>query len=272
MPLDSVAIENLIALEEGLSKRLGTAWALQVKPVIRKIIAAAEADDWNTAAALVDSLSFTPVTDDHQGYVETMGLHAVLLGASQIVDPHDSVFMQAGKPPPEIVGIVAQAWMNHLATVGIADIKTAAHELLAILRQTAHDQKYNFNQTEFGQVQKAEFGAAFVNSLNDVVLNGGKMLVDIGANLTTSRLISYGFLAQAQASNEVEYQINEVEYQINEVLDDLICPFCRRMHGRVFKVAKAATFMDTVLRQQDVEALKSLAPFPKQDKASLAEL
>jgi hypothetical protein len=52
------------------------------------------------------------------------------------------------------------------------------------------------------------------------VLGTGKGLIHVAGNLSTSRLVSYGFLAQAK-----ELLIDT--YQVSDVLDRRICPLCR---------------------------------------------
>ena len=65
--------------------------------------------------------------------------------------------------------------------------------------------------------------------LNDAVVNGGKVAADLGAQLTTSRLVSLGFLSEAQ-------KLGVSKYQVDEVLDDRTCPVCEYMNGKTFDV------------------------------------
>ena len=49
------------------------------------------------------------------------------------------------------------------------------------------------------ELSKAEAKAkSLVDQLNDAVRNGGKVAADTGASLTTSRLVTLGFLSEAQ--------------------------------------------------------------------------
>ena len=50
------------------------------------------------------------------------------------------------------------------------------------------------------------------------------MVADIGANLTTSRLASYGFLAEASGDGVTTYKISSVN-------DDNVCPVCDALDG-----------------------------------------
>ena len=96
------------------------------------------------------------------------------------------------------------------------------------------------------------------------MLNGRK-LVDIGANLTTSRLVSLGFLAEA-------VERNITTYQVSEVLDERTCPVCRQMHGKTFQVAHEHSRLMTVLGTSDPKELRNIAPWPRQNKAGLDAL
>lgn len=113
------------------------------------------------------------------------------------------------------------------------------------------------------ELRKAELSLA--ERLNNAVLSGKRLAVDASANLTTSRLVTLGYLAEAKNSGFAEYEINEV-------LDDRTCPVCMYMHGKRFKVEDQYHRTVQALRTQDPKELKELAPWPKQSKAGLHEL
>lgn len=100
--------------------------------------------------------------------------------------------------------------------------------------------------------------------LNAAVLEG-KALIDINANLTTSRLISLGFLSEAVSKNITTYQVNEV-------LDDRTCPICQMMHGKTFTVMTEYSKIVTALSTTDPTELKNIAPWPSQKKTNVALL
>lgn len=113
------------------------------------------------------------------------------------------------------------------------------------------------------ELRKAELSLA--ERLNNAVLSGKRLAVDASANLTTSRLVTLGYLSEAKNSGFAEYEINEV-------LDDRTCPVCMYMHGKRFKVEDQYHRTVQALRTQDPKELKELAPWPKQSKAGLHEL
>lgn len=113
------------------------------------------------------------------------------------------------------------------------------------------------------ELRKAEQSLA--DRLNDAVMGTGKAVIDLGANLTTSRLVTFGFLAEAK-----ERQVTT--YQVAEVLDDHTCPVCKYMHGKTFSVEEEYTKILRALTTQDPQELKSVSPWPKQSKAGLRDL
>jgi hypothetical protein len=106
---------------------------------------------------------------------------------------------------------------------------------------------------------------SLADQLNDAVLNGGKVAIDLGANLTTSRLVSLGFLAEA-------LDAGVTTYQVNEVLDDRTCPVCQYMNGKTFDVANEHSRLIQALNTSDPQELKSISPWPGQSEDDLSEL
>ena len=98
-----------------------------------------------------------------------------------------------------------------------------------------------------------------------MVRGTGKGLIHVAGNLITSRLVSYGFLAQAQ-----ELLIDT--YQVSEVLDHRICPVCETLHGKEFQVVRERARIEQLLQLQDSDELETAAPWPEQDPDSVKRL
>ena len=101
---------------------------------------------------------------------------------------------------------------------------------------------------------KAEFDLAA--ALNDAVDKGGKVAIDLGATLTTSRLVTFGFLSQAK-------EWGRKTYQVDEVLDDRTCPVCKEMNGTTFDVEAQYARTLQALGTADPQDLKEIAPWPE---------
>jgi hypothetical protein len=112
-------------------------------------------------------------------------------------------------------------------------------------------------------LRKAE--KTLTDMLNDAVVNGGKVATDVGAQLTTSRLVSLGFLSEAQKAGHSQYQVDEV-------LDDRTCPVCEYMNGKTFDVDAQFSRVVQQLSTSDPQDLKDLAPWPGQGEDDLQEL
>ena len=112
-------------------------------------------------------------------------------------------------------------------------------------------------------VVKAEMNLA--DRLNEAVLGDGQALIDMGANLTTSRLVSLGFLAEAGTTGVGSYQVNEL-------LDAKTCRVCQYMHGKTFPIQSEQDRLMQSLSAQDPHDAASTMPWPGQSKDDLADL
>ena len=101
--------------------------------------------------------------------------------------------------------------------------------------------------------------------INDCVVNGGRVSADLSASLTTSRLITLGFLSQASSQGVIRYRVDEV-------LDDRTCQVCAMMHGKVFNVADQMARTVQALSTGDPADLKVLAPWPSQSAENIARM
>ena len=114
-------------------------------------------------------------------------------------------------------------------------------------------------------VLKAENDLTLAQKLNQATMGTGKKLFDLAANLTTSRLVAFGFLSQAAKAGQVAYQVNAI-------LDDRTCPVCVYMHGKTFAVNSEYGKVLQTLGTADPNGIKSLAPWPSQSKKGLLAL
>ena len=103
------------------------------------------------------------------------------------------------------------------------------------------------------------------DQINDAVRNGGQVAIDSGAGMTTSRLVSLGFLSEATDAGVTTYQVDEV-------LDGRTCGVCQYMHGKTFDVAQQMSRISRALSSSDPADLRDAAPWPDQSKAGLQDL
>ena len=97
------------------------------------------------------------------------------------------------------------------------------------------------------------------------VEKGGKGMIDLGASMLVSRLSSSGALMEAQA---LGYQ----QYRVAEVIDKRTCPVCQTMDGKTFPVSAGLDALGVIMASDSADHLRQVAPWPKQDKESVAAL
>lgn len=243
--------KNLIVLENSLSNRVFNAWKKEIDPIRLDLIDALERKDITEASRLVDQIEVVKALEGQDGFFESIGVSSLLVGASNIL-PMSKVDIAGNGELPDVFPYAIALFKKIVSQAVEVNVKKQIYSLI-------DDVSVNDPLTP---ISKAESVASLADKLNAAVLGTGKSIVDIGANLTTSRLVSYGMLAQAEISG---YR----EFQVKATLDHKTSEFCRRMHGRVFKVEDAIRRLETVLRVDNPDDLKLIAPFPKTTKAAL---
>lgn len=145
---------------------------------------------------------------------------------------------------------------------GVRTILNGNHRVVAALaRGDTHIRAEVVNLDVVKKAERPRILKPFASFMNDA----GDAFFDLASSLHTSRVSSYGFTAEALA-------LGYEEYQINEQLDSHICPVCAEMHGKTFKVADARALLGIALRVENPDDLKSLQPWPKQDKATVESI
>ena len=115
-------------------------------------------------------------------------------------------------------------------------------------------------QEELKTVEKAE-KPRYVREFVNFTVEGDKIMQLI-SSLHTSRLAVWGFAAEADL-------LGLTTYKLSAVLDGRTSAFCRAINGKVFKVDDARKSINEILSVQNPDDVKSLQPWPKQDKASM---
>lgn len=83
------------------------------------------------------------------------------------------------------------------------------------------------------------------------------------SSLHTSRLSSWGFLAEAD-------MLGVTEYKLSAMLDKRTSEFCRLINGKVFRVASARTLIEQAVSAGDPNDLREIQPWPSQTKEAIA--
>ena len=249
-----------LALETTMARSIEGGWASLARTLVARIEAAIQAKHFADAFDLARSITLANIVEQQRPRLEELAVAAVLFGASRVVDLQLTSLMQ-GQPLSSLL----QRALNQL-TVMIEDeaaehLRAAAEQVVARAEETAHRQELALAKGE--KLQKT--GMDLADALNAAVLGNGRGLIEVGANLTTSRLVSFGFLDQALT-------LDIDTYQVTEILDGRHCPVCEYMHGKTFRVAQEAARVERLLQIFDPAELRAAAPWPRQDAASLAQL
>jgi len=256
-------LESFIQIEEAVQRSLGSVWVNHADPIMRKITAAAKRGETQEADLLVDQLTFE-VLQEVGGRVEFLFDIAVMFGAGQLTEEGRTVFDETGMP--DMPARALDSMLRGFEVSSIEHVRRLVTEGLADIEQTIHEEQQAVKEEQGDLIKlKKQSISEIADRLNDAVIGTGKGLLDVGANLSTSRLVSFGFLSEASARGIDTYSITEQ-------LDRRTCPVCRRMHGQTFRVERPIVRIVEQLTTVNVEDLKSAWPFPRASKAGLREL
>jgi hypothetical protein len=280
-----------IAIEKTMAASMAAVWDKLARKIMHPVL---EAGKWQEAHGLADKLTMKGVVTEVRPKLEEAAVSALLFGAHHV---HGSVratsFAKGRQLPQEIQGAI-HLLVESVENDGADAVRNQLQRLITKLQQadaTSHFQKDDVSDADLAQdgglmepqqggkrkklkrvlreqadhqeeVLKAD---SLAKQLNDAVLNGGRVAIDLAANLTTSRLISLGFLAEA-------LDAGVTTYQVNEVLDERTCPVCQYMNGKAFDVAQEHSRLIQALNTSDPQELKSISPWPGQSEGDLSEL
>ena len=253
-------LQAFLSLEKSTAGTLASVWTATARKALAALRPLLEERRWDEAYDIADRLTMQGVVATHRRRLEELAVSALLFGAHHVAGKvGETSFVKGRKPLPSGLHQALDQLAVMVEQGGGEMVRNQLHALI-------HAEETQVDGVPAAPVSifKAE-GMTLAERLNAAVLGTGGAVIDIGANLTTSRLVTLGFLAEA-----VERSIDS--YQVNEVLDERTCPVCEYMHGKVFEVAQEHSRVLTALGSMDPKELRSLAPWPSQTKAGLAAL
>lgn len=245
-----VKLQAFLSLERSTSSTIQSVMTKVADTAFDKLLPLLEAGKWDEAHDLANRLSLNGVVEDQRKRLEELAVASLLFGAQNVTgSPSSTSFVRGTQQLPWAIQQALDQLTDMVEGAGADQMRTAIHDLI--------------RSQEVASLQKAE--QSLVDMLNAAVMGTGKMAVDISANLTTSRLVTLGFLSEAM-------QADIATYQINEVLDSRTCPVCQYMHGKTFRVDQEYARVLTTIGTSDPKELKSIAPWPSASKAGLSQL
>ena len=255
----TTAVESFLVLEKSLSNRIARQWTRNTEGAMNQIIAHVNRGEFEQAIDLCSDLSMAETAENNQRFTEFVGMQATLFGASRLTHGRVSSteFAKAQQQPEEVTR-ASTAMVEMLGGTATESVCKVAQELIS--RERADQQE----EAVKSEVSK-DSTTGFVRKFQTSVRGNGKAFIDIGSSLHTSRLSSWGFTKEANFRGITHYQVSEQ-------LDSRTCPVCRTMHGRKFPVGPAQTKLENHMSITDMNELKSIAPWPKQNASAVKAL
>lgn len=244
-----IRVESFLALEASLTKRLVSSLQALTSDAYAEVEMRMKAGEFAHAELALQSIQLSSVFEDNKEYVAYITNLAMLFGASRVTASPGTSVVGLGYEKNTAYQLV-QTFQQMIVQKAEAFLKTNGMQLIAEYRAAS-------------KVQKAE--ERVLQPFSSFMDSAGDGFFNMVSSLHTSRVSAYGFTAEA-------FALGLEEYQINEQLDSRICPTCRTMHGRTYKVADARRLLDIVTRVTDPDDLKQLQPWPGQTKAVLEQI
>jgi len=251
----TVSAESFLVLEKSLATRLTNAWNQDTASARVAIIDAVNRAEFELAIELCDGLALGPAAERSRKFAEFVGMQAVLFGASRLTqgDPKQTVFMRGARPVE----------IKQATEILFLTLDENATESICRLAQTMLTRERADQQDELYKSERRKAATSgFVRGFTSAVGTNGRASINLGSSLHNSRLGAWGFTQEATFRGITSYQVNEQ-------LDSRTCPVCNAMHGRKFEVGPAAAKLGSWLSVGQPDQMKSLAPFPKQDRKSV---
>lgn len=243
--------ESFVAIDETLQKRLNKTWARVAAPVVKDLVNAMADEDYAEARDVAKRVDMAPVFDENAGFINFMMTASLLFGAASITSVEGNQFVKGVFPD------FFDTTRGQLETM----IKLSFQETVrrAIVREVGLQEAA---AQDADDLKKADIDFVLAERLRVASFVTGKRLVDIGANLNTSRLVQFGALSEMQG------KLQET-YRLKAVLDSRTSQICQRLHGRTFKINRAVDMLATALGTQNPAEMAGIHPWLKGDKASL---
>jgi hypothetical protein len=260
------SVESFLTLEASLQRALKTEFAKANKETVKELEALVVGGDFAEAEKVANQgIDTVTVAKKVRPKLETHFLQAMLLGAGLFRGTVRSTdLFKRGEIPKAVDLAVIQ-----LQTIVVASQKAISARACTVVSQMAERER----QEQEGEIEDGSIvfdtlykvaDQELARQMNAAVMGTGSGLMDAGANLATSRLVSYGYVAEA-------IETGVTTFQVSEVMDNRTCPVCRGMHGKTFSVEQAERRLFQQL-QMTGDELKGAAPFPNQSKQGLRNL
>ncbi len=263
--------EAFLDLEASLIGEIRPQWVKVEKRISAGIITGVKAHDLSAVQDVVDSIDTSKLYKGRIRKINLLLKTGLLFGASRITGTAQGLHILDDPDVMEMVDIAEDQFITQIDQLHLPIKKNLMafagrmHDRLLWEEQNGDTYNTGTIKSENMDVEKAFVPINLSNVVGAQVASAGRNTVNVASSLQMSRMAGFGFLSEASARGITTYKINEQ-------LDMRTCPVCRRMHGKEFKVPDGLNKLNRQIRVTDPEDLKAMAPWPKQDKESLAEM
>lgn len=242
-------LDGYMAVERGLTQRLVKSWrplaASQFEPIKQAV---AEAN-FTKARLLAADIDMAPVASANKEFIRYSLFAAALFGSR--VAAQGKKVRSRPKRYDRLVNRATGLFVKSLGDSATNTVYKRAMQSIASAEET------------YSKVQKADV-PRFVKEFVSFAQDGDAQLQMISA-LHTNRLAVWGFTAEAQIRKITTYELQAQ-------LDNRTSAFCEAVNGRQFQVSDARDKVIEALSAGSPDDLKSIQPWPPQDKESIAEI
>jgi hypothetical protein len=243
----AVSNESFLVLESTLASNVGEAVLSEVKPIITAVGVLVSKGEFASAGLLVNKIDVSQAVEGVSKEITLASVQSVLFGARDYNNVGSTRTFDDGIQ--EIVHKAASTAVTLFTRMLGNSLREHLHRVVDIAE----------TKDKEGAISKAGGKVSEFVGFASAKLNSSALAA---SSLHTSRLATFGLLTEATLTGHTVYEISEV-------LDIKICPICKEMDGKSFEVTTALDHVVTLLDISDPEDLKSLAPFPRQDKKSV---
>lgn len=243
--MTAIKHQAFLDLEQSLTDKLVGHWRRSWRlysTFIQKAIAEGNFDE---ARRTANEVGLSSISSKAQQHARTIGMAAALLGASRHGAVEKSVVLR--HPPYDEINACAEQLHVMLRNAN-ADIRGRVFAWIATEELAAH---------AVAKLDRPDF--------HTEIQVAGEKYLGVASSVQVSRMSAFGFLAQAAEQGREAYEISAV-------LDDHTCEVCRHMDGRAFSVDSGLQLAANIMQADSTEAVKQIAPFYAQNKASLKAL
>lgn len=241
-------------LATSLTRSIRKAIAGDIK-AIRKAI---RDEDFGLARTLVGELKFTDAIDAAEKRIRKFARAGAILGASAVVPPRETFYAQTGEFPIEVDRGAVRQITTTLKQMLPRDIRRSLNRQIDNAIEFVGSRETVQNRL----VKQAIDPEVLANKINKQLSGEIYRVVEVGSNLTGTRVAAFGMLSEGM--------MNSIKtYRIDAVLDERTTEICRNMDGRVFQTEESYKLAAFALMQHDAKSVAAAHPFPTEDQAKL---